>query len=82
MTEKLPVGNCKWVRNLPEMNEEFIKNYDENDDIGYFLKADIEYHKELHDLHFDLPFLPQKLEINGHNKLVCIHNDKEIMLLT
>ena len=52
-----------------------IKNV-KNDDIGYFLNVDIEYPEELHDLHIDLPFLPEKMEINGHNKLVCTHNDK------
>ena len=31
----------------------------------------------MHDLHIDLPFLPQKMKINGHNKLVCTHNNKK-----
>ena len=30
------------------------------------------------DLHIGLPFLPQKMKISGHNKLVCIHNDKKL----
>ena len=57
MTEKLPVGNFKWIKNTSKIDEEFIKNYDNNNDIGYFLKVDIEYLKEVHDLHIDLPFL-------------------------
>ena len=52
-----------------------MKNYDKIDDIGYYLKVDIEYPKELHDLHIDLPFLPEKIEINGHNKPVCTQDD-------
>ena len=30
--------------------------------MGYFLKLDIEYLEELHDLHIDLPFLREKNE--------------------
>ena len=72
MTEKLPAGNFKWVKNVSKIDEEFIKNYNKNDDIEYFLIVNIEYSEELHDLHIDLPFLPEKLEINGHNKLLSI----------
>ena len=31
----------------------------------------------MHDLHSDLPFLPEKMEINGHSKLVCMLYDKK-----
>ena len=77
MIIKLPVGGFKWVKNVSRIDEEFIKNYNENSDIGYFLKLDLEYPKEFHDLHSDLPFLPEKMEINKHNKLVCTLYDKK-----
>ena len=60
MTGVLPVGGFKWIKNASKMSEEDIKNYDENSSIGFFLKVDFEYPKELHDLHSDLPFLPEK----------------------
>ena len=41
MSQKLPVNGFKWVNN--EINEEFIKNYDENSDKGYVLETDIKY---------------------------------------
>ena len=77
MTRKLPVGGFKWVKNVSKIDEEFIKNYDENSNIGLFLKVDIECPKELHDLHSDLPFLPEKMGINRHSKLVCTLYDKK-----
>ena len=76
-TEKLPVGGFKWVKNVFKIDEEFIKNYNENSNIGFFLKVNIEYPKELHELHCDLPFLPEKIEINGHSKMACTRYDKK-----
>ena len=43
ITQNLPVNGLKWVKNLSEFNEDFIKNYDENGGKGYFLKVDVEY---------------------------------------
>ena len=43
ITQNLPVNGLKWVKNLSEFNEDFIKKYDENSDKGYFLKVDVEY---------------------------------------
>ena len=77
MIEKLPVGSFKWVKNVSRIDEEFMKNYDENSDIGYFIKVDLEYPKLLHDLHSDLPFLPEKMRINKHGKVVCTLYDKK-----
>ena len=42
-----------------ECSDDFIKNYDENSNEGYFLEVDIDYPKELLNLHEDLPFLPE-----------------------
>ena len=63
ITKKLPVGGFKWVKNASKIiDEECIKNYyDHNSNMGLFLKVGIEYPKELHDLHSDLPFLPERI---------------------
>ena len=75
MPKKLPVNGFKWLENDKTaklvINEEFIKNYNKNDKKGYILQVDLKYPKKLHELHSDLPFLPEKMEINKCKKLVC-----------
>ena len=79
MSQKLPVNGFKWVNDVTEINEEFIENYDENNDKGYILEVDVKYPKKLHDLHNDLPFLPKRMKINKCKKLVCnLRNKKKI----
>ena len=77
MSIKLPVNGFKWIDNK-EINEDFTKNYDENNDKGYIFEVDVKYPKRLHDLHSDLPFLPERMEINKCKKLVCnLYNKKK-----
>ena len=61
MSQKLPANGFKLVKQeeLSNFNEDFIKNYHENGNIGYFLEVDIDYPKELLNLHEDLPFLSE-----------------------
>ena len=37
---------------------------------GYILELDVEYPEELHKMHNDLPFMPEKMKINKVEKLV------------
>ena len=76
MSKKLPANEFKWL-DSNKINEEFIKNYNENDKKGYILKVDVMYPKKLHDLHSDLQFLPERMEINKCKKLVCNLYDKK-----
>ena len=79
MPQKLPVNDLKWVKqeDLSQFNEDFIKNYDENGNTGYFLEVDIDYPKELFDLHKDLPFLPESKKVNKVENLICDIEDKK-----
>ena len=70
MSKKLSVNGFKWIDNN-EINEEFIKNYNDNDKKGYILEVDVKYLKRLHELHSDLSFLSERMEINKCKKLVC-----------
>ena len=59
MSQKLPVNSFKWLKNVTEIDEKFIKNYDEDSDKGYIFEVEVKYPRRLHDLHSDLPFLPK-----------------------
>ena len=77
MTEKLLVRGFKWVNDISEINEKFIKSYNKNSDKGYILEVDVDYPSKLQNLHSDLPFLPERMVINNTKKLVCSLNDKK-----
>ena len=79
MSKKLPVNGFRWLDSdeINEINEEFIKNYNENDNKGYIFEVDIRYPKRSHDLHGDLPFLPERMEINKCKKLICNLSNKK-----
>ena len=71
MSQKLPVNGFKWIKNVTEIDEKFIKKYDEDSDKGYIFEVDVKYPKRLHDLHSDLPFLPKRIKFDKCKKLVC-----------
>ena len=58
-------------KNISKSDEKFIKNYDEDSNKVYILEVDVEYSKDLHNLHSDLPFLSERRKIKTSNKLVC-----------
>ena len=74
---KLPVDGFEWIKedDLSKFNENFIKNYDKNSGKGYILEVDVEYLKNLHKLHSNLPFLPERMTIHKCSKLVSIVQD-------
>ena len=68
MSQKLSVDGLKWKKNTSKFNgilsnENFIKNYNEESDIGCIIKIDVEFLKRLHSLHNDLPFVPERMKI-------------------
>ena len=82
MCEKLPANGLKWVEDLSQFNEDFIKNYDENSNKGYFVEVDVDYPKNLFNSHKDLPYLAEKKKIGKFEKLICNIQDKKNMLFT
>ena len=81
MSQKLPINGFKWLEDTSGINEEFIKNYNEDNDKGYILEVDVKYPKKLHDLHSDLPFIPKRMKIDKCEKLVCnLRNKKKYVV--
>ena len=80
MIHPLPVDGFKFVKDVSKIDEDFIKNYNEDSDKGYIFDVVVEYLKNLHDLHSDLPFLPERMKVNKCNKLACNLYDKKPIL--
>ena len=76
MLQKLLVINFESIKDTSQFNEDFIKSYNEGSDKGYFLEADVQYTEKLHELHNDLPFLPERMKIENVEKLVVNLHDK------
>ena len=66
MSQPLPTGGFRWVDVNPNEMSELATRTDK----GYILKVNISYPKELHNAHNDLPFMCERMEINGVEKLV------------
>ena len=50
MSQKFPVNKFEWIKDTSKFIEDFIKNYNEERDEGYFLKVDVQYPEKLHEL--------------------------------
>ena len=76
MSQKLPVNNFEWIKETSQFNEDFIKNYNEESDEGYFLEVDVQYPEKLYELRNALPFLPERKKLKKVEKLVANLHDK------
>ena len=57
----LPEGSAGLISNLKTSKMQ-VK--------GYLLEVDVHYPKELHNSHNDLPFMCERMKINGVEKLI------------
>ena len=73
MSQPLLTGGFKWV----DVNPNKISELATRTDKGYLLEVDVSYPKELHNSHNDLPFMCERMEINGVEKLVPNLKDKK-----
>ena len=80
MSQKLPINGFEWVKKLSKFNEDFIKEHDENSDVGYFLELDVDYPKKLFNLHKDLPFLLEGKKLMNVKSLFAVWKTKKNML--
>ena len=81
MSQKLPLNNFEWIKDTSQVNEDFIRNYNEESNAGYFLEADFQHPTNLHNLHNDLPFLSEIMKIRRVEKLVTnLHDETEYVI--
>ena len=71
MSQKL-----EWIQETSQFNKDFIKNYNEKSDEGYFLEIDVKHPKKLNELHNELPFLLERKKIKNVETLVTNLYDK------
>ena len=64
-------------KNVPKFDEDFTKTYEVDSNKEYILEVDVEYPKDLHNLHSDLSFLSKRMETENCYKLVCNIYNKE-----
>ena len=76
MSQKFPVNKFEWIEDTSQFNEDFIKNYNEESDEGYFLEVDVQYPRKFYKLFNDLPFLPERIKFEKVEKLVTNLYDK------
>ena len=69
MSQKLPVNNFEWIEETSQFNKDFIKNYNEESDEGYFPEADDHYPEKLHELHNYSPFYQKEWNLEKSKSL-------------
>ena len=78
MSQKLSVNKFEQIEETSQFNEDFKKNYNEENDEGYFLEVDVQYPEKLHELQNNLPFLPERKKIKKVKKLVTNLYDNDL----
>ena len=48
ISQKLPLNDIKWIEQTSQFNEDLIKIYNEDSDIGYFIEGDVQCPENLH----------------------------------
>ena len=64
MSQYLPTGNFKWMTDK-EISKIDLGRYKADGKKGLILEVDLEYPKELHDLHNDYPIAPEKVKVSN-----------------
>ena len=63
MSQYLPTGGFKWLTEK-QINKINLAQYNEDSNKGLILEVDLEYPKELHDLHNDYPLAAERVCVN------------------
>ena len=82
MSQCLPINNFKWVKNINKI-EERLMIIKRNSSTGYILEVDLEYSKELYEIHNNYPLAPEKINIRKewlYNYCLEIANELNITI--
>ena len=72
MSQPVTTGDFEWVNVDPNKIDKLMAHTDK----GYIVEVDVKYPRELHDSHNEVPFLCERMKINGVEKLVPNLYDK------
>lgn len=64
LSSSLPIGDFRWM-NRAELDNLDVTSFRDGDEWGYFIEGDYEVPREVHDLHRDLCFLPERKKVPG-----------------
>ena len=75
MSQNLPTHGFKWMRNLTkdkvyDILEKINHSMSNRGKIGYIFEVDLAYPKKLWETHNDYPLAPEKMNVNGVEKLI------------
>ena len=76
MVQNLPTHRFLWKK-VEDFTPEKIDMLVKNDKGAYLLEVDVEYPKELHENHNELPFLTERMKVGRVEKLVPNLKDKK-----
>ena len=65
MSQYLPTGGFKWLTEK-QINKINLAQYNEDSNKGLLIEVDLEYLKELHDLHNDYPLAAERVRVNNN----------------
>jgi len=78
MLQTLPLNNFEW---MTENDLSDWRKFSDEDGKGCILEVDLEYPKELHNLHNDLPLVPERVVVNKVEKLIPTPSDMKNYVL-
>ena len=76
MSQNLPTHEFKWMKNLTketvmDILEKTNHSMSNRGRKGYIFEVDLKYPKKLWESHNDYPLAPEKMNVNGVEKLIC-----------
>ncbi|XP_076660867.1 uncharacterized protein LOC143364356 [Halictus rubicundus] len=84
MSQPLPHSGFRWVDERAHIDNFNVESIPIDSPVGYILEVDLEYPREIHDAHADLPFCPSHDKAtagSSQRKLLATLRDKERYVL-